>query len=153
MHLIRCPNKYTWNTAFSNDMGRLAQCVGNRVKGGKTIFFIRRSAVPAGKRVTYGRIVVSIRTSKAETQCVRITVVGDRLSYEGTTAKQCASLITTKILLNSVVSTILSMFMCANVNDFYYNTPMVDLELHEPPPQNLFPRNHKIVQPIGHSCC
>ena len=50
------------------------------------------------------------------------------LSYDGLTATQCASLITTKILLNSVVSTILALFMCADIHDFYYNTPMVDFE-------------------------
>ena len=37
-------------------------------------------------------------------------------------------MITTNILLNSVVSTILDMFMCVDIQDFYYNTPMVDFE-------------------------
>ena len=62
-----------------------------------------------------------------------ITVGGENLSYEGTNTTQCASLITTKILLNSVVSTILAMFMCAYIHDFYYNTTMVDFEYMEPP--------------------
>ena len=59
---------------------------------------------------------------------MRITVGGDKLSYDGTTATQCASLTKTKILLNSVVSTIMSLFMCADIHDFYYNTPMLDYE-------------------------
>ena len=62
---------------------------------------------------------MSIRPNKAETRQVRITMGGNNLSYDGPTATQCASLITTKVLLNSVVSTILSLFMCADINDFY----------------------------------
>ena len=52
--LIRGPDKGTWTTALSNDIGRLAQGVGKSVKGTNTIFFIHHSEVPAGKRVTYG---------------------------------------------------------------------------------------------------
>ena len=126
--LIRGPDKDTWTTSFSNDIGRLAQGVRNRVKGTNTIFFVHHSEVPAGKRVTYGQVFMSIRPNKDETHRVRITVGGDKLSYDGPTARQCASLITTTILLNSVVSTILALFMCADIQNFYYNTPMVDFE-------------------------
>ena len=126
--LIRTPDIGTWNTAFSNDIGSLAQGVGNRIKGTNTILFVRRSEFPADERVTYGWIVMSIRPNKAETRRVRITVRGDKISYEGATATQCVSLITTKILINSVVSTILAMFMCTDIHNFYYNTPMVDFE-------------------------
>ena len=62
---------------------------------------------------------MSIRPNKTETHRVRITVGGDKLSYYGPTATKCASLITTKILLDSVVSTILALFMCAEIHDFY----------------------------------
>ena len=78
--LIRGPDKDTWTISFSNNIGRLAQGVGNRVKGTNTIFFIRHSGVPAGKRVTYGLIVVSIRPTKAETHWLRIAVGGNKLS-------------------------------------------------------------------------
>ena len=71
---------------------------------------------------------MSISPNKTETHQVRTTIGDDKLSYEGPTATKCASLITTKILLNSVVSTILAIFMCADIHDFYYNTPMVDFE-------------------------
>ena len=126
--LIRGTNKETWTKAFSKDIGRLAQGVGKHVKGTNTIFYIQHSEVPAGKRVTYGQIVVSIRTNKTETQQVRTTVRGDKLSYDRPTTTKCASLITTNILLNSVVSTILDLFMCADIHNLNYNTPMVDFE-------------------------
>ena len=138
--IIGGPDKGTWTTAFSNDIGRLAQGVGNHVKGTNTIFFIHKSKVPGGKRVTYGRIVVSIRPEKAETHQVSITVGGDKISYDGPTATQCTSLITTKILLNSVVSTILALFMCVDIHDFYYNTPMVDFEYMKLP-LSMFPQD------------
>ena len=75
---------------------------------------------------------MSIRHNKTETNQVRITVGSENFSYEGTTATQCASLITTKIFLNSVVSTILDMFMRAEIHNFYYNTPMVDFGYMNP---------------------
>ena len=75
--LIRIPDKKTWTTALSNGIGRLAQGVGNRVNVTNTIFLVHHSEVPSGKRVTYGRIAVSIRPNKAETYRVHITVGGD----------------------------------------------------------------------------
>ena len=82
---------------------------------------------------------MSIRPNKAETRRVRITMWGDKLSYNGPIATQCAILITTKILLNSVVSTILALFMCADIHNFYYNTPMVDFEYMKLP-LSMFPQ-------------
>jgi hypothetical protein len=38
-----------WNKAAANEFGRLAQCVGGRIEGSNTIFFIPRQAVPKGK--------------------------------------------------------------------------------------------------------
>ena len=71
---------------------------------------------------------MSIRPNKAETHQVRITVGVDKISYNRPTATQHESLITTKILLNSVVYTILDLFMCVDIHIFYYNNPMVDFE-------------------------
>ena len=63
----------------------------------------------------------------------------DNLSYDGPKATQCASLIITKILLNGVVSTILDIFMCTDIHDFYYNTPMVDFGYMKLP-LSMFPQ-------------
>ena len=92
-----------------------------------------------GKRVTYGWIVVSISPNKTGTHRVHISVRGDKISYEGPTSTKCTSLITTKIILNSVVSTILALFMCADIHNFYYNTPMVDFEYMKLP-LSMFPQ-------------
>ena len=71
---------------------------------------------------------MSISPNKAETHRVCITVGGEKVLYNRPTATQFTSLITTKNLLNSMVSTILALFMCAEIHDFYCNTPMVDFE-------------------------
>jgi hypothetical protein len=119
------PDKSIWITALANDLGRLAQGVGTRMPTGtNTIVFIKRHAVPTGRQVTYGRLVSSIRPTKAETHRVRVTVGGDKLDFPGLTATQCASLTTTKCLLNSTVSTPNAKFMVLDVKNFYYGTPM-----------------------------
>ena len=79
-HLIRGPEKATWTTSLANDLGRLAQGVGTRMKKGtNTIFFVKQSAVPSDRRVSYVRLVASMRPNKAETHRVRVTAGGDRL--------------------------------------------------------------------------
>ena len=128
MQLIRSHSKDTWTKTFSYNIVRQAKGVGNRIKGNNTIFFIQWLAVPAGKRVTYGMIVVSIRPNKAKTHRVRIADDGKRLSYKWPTTTQCSSLIPTKVLLNSVVLIIIMTIMYANIHEFYCSTPMVNFE-------------------------
>ena len=124
-HLITGPNQALWRQALANDLGRLAQGVGTRMATGtNTIFFIPRHRVPAGRKVTYGRLVATIRPNKDETHRVRVTVGGDRLDYPGLTTTQCASLTTTKCLLNSTLSTPNAKFMVLDIKNFYYGTPM-----------------------------
>ena len=60
--------KKDWNTSAANEFGRLANGVGGRVKGTKTIKFIRKRDVPTKqlKDVTYGLFVCTIRPEKTE---------------------------------------------------------------------------------------
>jgi hypothetical protein len=141
--LVTGPDKAIWITALANDFGRLAQGVGTRMPSGtNTIVFIKRQAVPTGRQVTYGRLVSSIRPTKAETHRVRVTVGCDKLDFPGLTATQCASLTTTKCLLNSTVSTPNAKFMVINVKNFYYGTPM-ECNEYMKLPIKLIP--HKII--------
>ena len=126
--LVKGDNKNVWITAYANDLGRLAQGVGNRVKGTNTIFFIPFWDVPPGKKVTYGKKEVSIRPHKEEVHRVRLTVGGDKLVFDGDTATQCASLVTTKIHLNSVISTKGARYACIDIKNMYYGTPMQEYE-------------------------
>ena len=123
------PDAATWIRALANDFGRLAQGVGKRMPtGNDTIFFIPRTAVPKDKKVTYGRLVSNIRPQKTETHRVRITVGGDKLTYNGDASSTCAAITTVKTLLNSVISTPAARFSTIDIKDFYYGTPLKDFE-------------------------
>ena len=63
-HLIKGDDKDTWETSFANELGRLAQGVGNQIEGTNTINMKQKSAVPKNKKVTYGRLVCDIKKTK-----------------------------------------------------------------------------------------
>ena len=92
--------------------------------GTNTVFFVAKSAIPHGRKFTYAQMVASIRPTKAEVSRVRFTVGGDRLDFPGATTTHCASLATTKYLLNSTISTPGARFMTLYIKDFYYGTAM-----------------------------
>jgi hypothetical protein len=92
--------------------------------GTNTIFVIKRHLVPLGCKITYGRLVSTIRPTKDEVHRVRVTVGGNCLDYPGITTTQCASLTTTKSLLNSTLSTPDAKFMVLDIKNCYYGTPM-----------------------------
>ena len=92
--------------------------------GINTIFFIPKENVPAGKTVTYGRIVEKIRPQKAETRLTRITVGGNAINFPGDVTTLTTYIITAKLIFNSVLSTKNTKFMCADIYKFYLNNPM-----------------------------
>jgi len=69
-----------WATSFTIELRRLAQGIRD-VEGTNTIMFIKRSQVPTGRKVTYGRLVCDHRPQKKEKNRTRLTVGGDRLDY------------------------------------------------------------------------
>ena len=126
-HLIANP-KYrdTWLNAYGKELGRLAQGLPGIVTGTDTIAFIQRSHVPHDRwtDVTYGRIVANFRPEKEDPYRIRLTVGGNRINYPGDCGTPTADMITVKILLNSVISTLNARFMTIDIKDFYLNTPM-----------------------------
>ena len=64
--LIRGPDKDIWITSLANEWGRCAQGIAknrplsHQVTGNRTIFFIRPSQVPAGRKVTYANFVCTM---------------------------------------------------------------------------------------------
>ena len=64
-HLSRGPNKGVFIYAYTNDLGRLAKGVGTRMPtGNNTIYFVAPSSFPYGRKVTYGRLVATLRPHK-----------------------------------------------------------------------------------------
>ena len=125
--LIKDP-KYRddWLKSAANEFGRLAQGVGDRIKGTNTIQFIQQSEVPPDrmKDVTYGQFVCTIRPEKDEQNRTRLVVGGDRVNYPGEVATPTAEMLVAKILFNSVISTPGARFMTMDVGNFYLNTPL-----------------------------
>ena len=104
MHLIKGPTKAIWENLFTNGIGQLAQLAATRMLSGtNTIFFIPRDKVPAGRTVTYGRIVDEIRPQKAETHRTRLTAGGNLIHFPGDVTTPTADLITAKLIFNSVL--------------------------------------------------
>jgi hypothetical protein len=123
-----------WLRSMTNDLGRLAQGVGKnrplsqRIQGTNTIFFVHKHDVPHGRKVTYMKQEATLRPNKSEVHRVRNCAGGDRLDFPGPTATQCASLVTTKILINSTISTPNARFSAFDIKNFYYGTPMARYE-------------------------
>ena len=126
--LVKGPDKEIWERAYANDLGRLAQGVHGRIAGTNTVYFIAHNEVPNNKKITYGKKEVSIRPNKTETHRVRLTVGGDKLTFNGDTATQCASITTAKIIINSVISTDGARFGVIDIKNMYYGSPMDEYE-------------------------
>ena len=107
-------------------MGTNAQGNVHGVNATDTIDFISHSLVPKGRDITYTTLVCYYRPLKSEPWRVRIVVDGDRLSYAQDTWSPAASLLETKILLNSMISDAQkgARFMSLDLKDFFLATPM-----------------------------
>ena len=130
-------NKYPqlWEPALSNEWGRLSDGNDAGVKGTNTIEFIVKSEVPDGRDVTYASFVCDHRPLKPEPYRVRIVVGGDKLSYDNDAASPAASLIETKLILNSTISDAKrgAKFFTADIKDFFLATPMAKPEFMKVP--------------------
>ena len=124
--LLAGAKKHIWRTSLSNELGRLAHGVGNRVSYTNTISFIPRDQVPQDAKVTYANMVCDHRPLKPEPYRVRLTVGGDKLNYNDNAASLAASLLETKLLINSKILDTHkgARFMCADLKDFFLATPI-----------------------------
>jgi hypothetical protein len=84
--------------------------------------------VPKGKRVTYTRTVVAVRHKKVEANRVRITAGGNLLAYLGETSTEAASIETTKLFINSVLSTPGARLGTVDISNFYIQTFLKDYQ-------------------------
>jgi hypothetical protein len=68
--------------------------------------------------VTYGSFVVDIKDHKEEKERKRLTFGGDQIEYPGEKSTRTAGLTTTKILINSVISTPNAKFLVIDIKNF-----------------------------------
>ncbi len=76
------------------------------------------------KDVTYGQFVCMVRPKKAEPNCTRFTVGGDRINYPGEVATPTADMLVAKMLFNSIISTRGAQFMTMDISNIYLMTPL-----------------------------
>jgi hypothetical protein len=125
--LMQSPkHKEKWSKLSDNEFGRLANGVGDCIKGTNTIKFIRKRDVPSiqMKDVTYGQFVCCIHPQKAETHHTRFVVGGNRINYPDEVATPMAEMLVVKLLFNSVLSTHGARFMTMDIANFYLMTPL-----------------------------
>ena len=115
----------TWKHSTSNEIGRLAQGVRD-VKGTDTIEFIPKSEVPKDKKVAYCNMICDYRPFKDEKYRLRMTVGGDVLPYNDDAGSPAASLLETKLIVNSTISDAHkgARFCTADLKDHFLATPM-----------------------------
>ena len=101
--LLRGSSAATWKQSLSNELGRLAQGIGN-LKGNDAMDFISIKEVPRDRKITYANMVCDYRPLKSDPYRVRLTVGGDRLQYDDDASSPAATLIETKLILNSTIS-------------------------------------------------
>ena len=127
--LLKTSEKKVWQNSFSNELGRLSQGYKkNNIKGTNTLHFIPWSKLPKHKKPTHARMCCDFKPHKDEQHRTRITVGGDRLHYSGDTSTPTASITTTKMHINSTISTDSARYLTADIKDFYLNS---DLEEYE----------------------
>lgn len=105
--LLKGDNSATWWKGLTNEFGCLAQGI-NGIEGNDCIAFILYSEVLKSKKVTYATMVCDYRPLKQEKYRVCLTIGGDKLEYNHNPTSPAASLVKTKMLLNSVISILLA---------------------------------------------
>jgi hypothetical protein len=116
-----------WTQAMTKELARLAQGLDNVTEGTSTIFYMTHDKIrniPPDCTMTYAQIVVDYRPQKSDPNRVRITVGGNLITYPGEVTTRTADMVTSKVLWNSVLSTPGTKYCCADVKNFYLETPM-----------------------------
>jgi hypothetical protein len=114
----------TCDREAANEFGRLAQGVGGRIEGWKTILSIPRLAVPKGKPVTYGHFVVAICSNKETVHRVRVPTGGNLIQYPGDISTWSDYLTTSKCMPIITIYAVGTKHMCLDVKKFYLGTPI-----------------------------
>ena len=94
------------------------------------IDFIHKHEVTQGRDVMYATYVLDYRPLKNEPNRVKITVGGDRLSYDNDAGFPAENLLETKVLLNSTISDACkgARFMTADIKYYFLATSMAKAE-------------------------
>ena len=124
--LITGVDKEKWLRALSNEYGHLAQGNDHGAKGIDTINFIPHWDLPNNKQTTYASFVCDHRPLKEEQWRICCIVGGDKLPCQEDAASPAASLLKTKLVLNSTISDeeFRARFLRADLKDYFLASPM-----------------------------
>jgi hypothetical protein len=122
--LIKSSEAQHWIGAMEDEWGRLMERTDWNPNGKRTMRNVKLSDIPRDIIPMYVRVVVAFRPEKENPYRIRLTVGGDRVIFEGECSTKAANLVTVKILLNSVLSTLDAKFATLDIKDFYLNTTM-----------------------------
>jgi hypothetical protein len=126
-----------WERAFGKEFGNLAQGDNaTNTPGTNSIVVLTHDQIqniPKDRTVTYTTIVVDYRPQKKDPNRVRLTAGGNLIDYPGELTTRTADLSTTKILWNSVISTLGARYLCLDIKNFYLGTPMDRFEYMKMP--------------------
>jgi hypothetical protein len=130
--LLKSSDGHLWEQSCVEEITRLAQgCPLAGIPasvGTNTLFFIKLKDIPAGRKATYLRIVVTGCPQMENPHLVCFTVGGNQIVYPGNISTKTAGLATAKILFNSAISTDDARFMTMDMKDFYLYTMMARYE-------------------------
>ena len=104
LHRLTSSHNNCWEKALSYKKGLLAQRNSHCVTSIDTISFIPFFQEPSNQPVTYASFVCDHHRLKAEHWRVWIIVCGDKFKYNEDVGSPVASLLETKILINSTMS-------------------------------------------------
>ncbi len=96
----------------------------------RIIFFVNKTEIPKDCQgnIIYRRICCNYYEQKKDAYRTWITMSGNLINYLGDCGTPTADLLTMKLLLNSVISTPNTKFMCKDIKYFYLCTPMAQYE-------------------------
>ena len=118
---MKGPDAKVWTPSMSNELGRIVQGNNSNVKYADCVEYIHHHEVPKGRKVTYANFVADYRPLKSEPYRIRLVVGGDKLEYHADSSSPAATMLETKILVNSVISDahMGARFMSADLKDFF----------------------------------
>jgi hypothetical protein len=116
-----------WTWGFGNECSSLFQGIQD-IPGTDTCFFTTFKNIPEDRNITFGNIVCDYKPHKQEKERVRLTVGGDRLDYSGDVVTSTVDITTSKILINSTLSTTDAFMMMMEIKHYYIGTPLPQFE-------------------------